>query len=74
MKSNRNPPAPADYEDPFRPPRPPRNVRCLHCYEEYPSSLMRWDGLSELWVCKNAPRCDGAGYGLDIHDSAGTSN
>jgi len=65
--------APADYSDPFRPPKPPRPVRCLHCDEEYPSSLMRWDGQRELWVCKNSPSCDGAGYGIDIHDADGTS-
>lgn len=59
---------PPDHSDPFKPPTPPVEVICLHCGERYCSNLMRWDGLHELWVCKNWPICNGAGVAFDVCD------
>lgn len=59
---------PPDLNDPFRRPEEPRQVHCIHCSEQYCSSEIKWDGRSELWVCKHHPKCDGAGHGIDTHD------
>lgn len=60
-----------DYNDPFQPPQRERLVRCLHCDELYSSSEIQWSPTADLWVCKNYPHCDGAGFGFDIHDAVG---
>ncbi|NOY40701.1 MAG: hypothetical protein GXP26_02525 [Planctomycetes bacterium] len=64
----------ADYEDPFRPPTGSRPIKCEHCGETYESKEMFWDSEYEIWVCRNWPKCSGAGYGVDIHDVANPSS
>ena len=55
-----------DFDSPMAPPAVSVMVRCLHCGKVYASSLMKWDGNIGEWVCVDAPRCDGVGYGYDV--------
>lgn len=66
--ANNNQLLPPDYSDPYQPPTPPERVKCLHCEKEYISDEMKWDGVHGFWSCKYFPKCDGAGYGVDIFD------
>jgi len=63
----------ADYEDPFQPPAGSRPVKCEYCGEIYESKEMFWDSECEIWVCRNWPKCNGAGYGVDIYDVVNSS-
>lgn len=57
-----------DFEDPFRPDLSSEKiVKCLHCGDAYKEKEIRWSKIADMWVCKNYPRCDGAGLGFDIH-------
>lgn len=57
-----------DLEDPFRPNlSSEKMVKCLHCGHEYKEKEIKWSKTADMWVCKNYPRCDGAGLGFDIH-------
>ncbi len=58
----------ADYDDPFQPPWS-RSVRCDVCKQIYQSEEMWYDTPSELWVCRDWPKCRGAGYQIDIYDA-----
>lgn len=59
--------------DPFKPPQVPVLVHCLHCHREYDSYLIEWrleqdrDGKKMGFWCCPTPRCDGRGFGFDIH-------
>ena len=55
-----------DRKDPFGPPKNAVRVYCLHCGETYMSNEIARNPDVKLWVCKNYPQCDGAGYGFDI--------
>ena len=67
-KAQKNKKIDGDFNDPFAPNlNSERIVVCLHCGEEYKENEIKWDKKADLWVCKNYPRCDGAGLGYDIH-------
>ena len=68
VNSNRDSFMNADYDDPFQPPVGSRQVKCLVCGEKYQSSEIKWDCEAQLWVCRNWPKCSGAGYGISIDD------
>lgn len=54
-------------KDPFKPDlNSEKIVVCLHCGDEYKENEIRWDAKAALWVCKNWPKCDAAGFGFDI--------
>ncbi len=59
----------ADYDDPYQPPPWSRPVRCEICQQIYLSDEIWYDTDSELWVCRDWPKCSGAGYQIDIHDT-----
>jgi hypothetical protein len=52
----------------FGPPVEPVPVHCIHCKRTYSSDRIRWDPVSEMWLCP-VPGCDGAGFGFDIHET-----
>lgn len=57
-----------DFNDPFRPDlNSEKIVKCLHCGDEYKEKEIKWSKTVDMWVCKNYPRCDGAGLKFDIH-------
>ena len=57
-----------DFEDPFAPDLNSEDiVKCLHCGDEYKEKEIKWSKTTDMWVCKNYPRCDGTGLGFDIH-------
>ncbi len=59
----------ADYDDPYQPPPWSRPVRCEICRKVYQSEEMWYDIGSELRVCRDWPKCCGAGYQIDIYDA-----
>ena len=60
-----------DYNDPFRPPKKQCVAYCIHCNQTYSSAEMKWDPIDCLWVCRDWPKCSGAGFGCDIHPLRG---
>lgn len=57
-----------DFDDPFAPDlSSERIVVRIHCGEKYKEKEIKWSKTTDMWMCKNYPRCDGAGLGFDIH-------
>lgn len=60
-------PAKPDFNDLFSPdPDSIVPVCCFHCSDTYPENQIKWNEKGKIWVCKNYPYCDGAGFGWDI--------
>lgn len=38
-------------------------VFCCQCGETYPATAMGWDAIEKRPTCKNAPKCQGVGFG-----------
>lgn len=56
-------------DDPFGPPLERCKVVCIHCERHFMSSEMVYETRKGFtgWFCPS-PKCDGAGYGMDIWD------
>tara|TARA_R110001583_G_scaffold192956_1_gene360240 strand:- start:512 stop:988 length:477 start_codon:yes stop_codon:yes gene_type:complete len=76
---------PFGYSDPLIPSetstsgtRTPHGIReqeevfCLHCASIFPASQLKRDQFGNLAGCgsKSDPECDGAGFGVDLHNPA----
>ena len=55
----------------FGPPQVPVQVECIHCGQQYSSSQIRWEPISQsdpdhgFWCCP-MPGCGGTGFLFDI--------
>jgi len=65
FKRNRNSVGPG-HNDPYGPPQIVCEVFCIHCGKRYYSDQIKWDPVAKLWVCRDWPRCGGAGFGINI--------
>ena len=52
--------------------REQEELYCLHCSSIFPASQLKIDHVGNLAGCgsKGAPDCDGAGFGVDLHNPA----
>jgi hypothetical protein len=58
---------PPDRSDPYAPRwNSTATVCCMNCGESYCENEIWWQPEATLWVCKNWPKCDGAGLGFRI--------